>query len=199
MSTVLRSTSTSGGAIKEPMGHGRRLAITSFSSAFPQISWGQYRLLEQHSTTPVQPVYAFTAAEAFRIETRIGSRGLSVIGLQFKEHFLSVVEGSVPKGEINAWNLLYTAGDKSLVNALGGEERAVVPFLAYVHQLMEMGEKGPCLLDWRSNFAYLRSPIDRRLWAVHWSVNSDDKWVVGAVYVPHPHLDWRSDSRLFGG
>jgi hypothetical protein len=65
---------------------------------------------------------------------------------------------------------------------------------------MEMGEQGPSHVDWRSNFAYVRAPIDRRLWAVHWNVNHAGDWIIGAVYVPHPHLDyWRSDSRLFGG
>jgi hypothetical protein len=62
---------------------------------------------------------------------------------------------------------------------------------------MEMGEEGPGHTDWRSNFAYVRSPIDGRLWAVHWSVNYENEWAIGAVYVPHSHLDWHSDSRLF--
>jgi len=62
---------------------------------------------------------------------------------------------------------------------------------------MELGNKGPSHLDWRSNFAYMRSPVDGRMWAVHWTVNYANEWNFGAVYVPHSELDWRSGSRLF--
>jgi hypothetical protein len=89
-------------------------------------------------------------------------------------------------------------GDKSLVKNLGGEQEAALSFLAYIHRLMEMGEAGPGHTDWRSNIAYVRSPIDKRLWAVHWTVNYANEWTIGAVYIPHPELDWRSGSRLFG-
>jgi len=66
---------------------------------------------------------------------------------------------------------LYTAGDKSLVEAAGGEEDGVIRFIAHIHHLMELGDKGPIHVDWRSNFAYVRSPVDRKLWAVHWNMN----------------------------
>jgi hypothetical protein len=86
--------------------------------------------------------------------------------------------------------------DASLMQRLGGKEQAAVPFIAYSHRLMETGETGPGHTDWRSNFAYVRSPVDGRPWAVHWNVNYANEWNIGAVYVPHPHLDWRSDSRV---
>jgi hypothetical protein len=35
------------------------------------------------------------------------------------------------------------------------------------------------------------------LWAVHWTVNHANEWIIGAVYVPHPELDWPAGSRLF--
>jgi hypothetical protein len=88
-----------------------------------------------------------------------------------------------PAAALGAWGLHYTASDASLIGHLGGETRAAVPFLAYIHRLMEMSDNGPSHTDGRSNFAYVRSPIDGRLWA-------------GAVYVPHPHMDWRASSRV---
>jgi len=157
----------------------------------------EFKLLDPHSETKVEGAERFVAAEAFKVGNRIGSRTLSAVGLNFAQHFLGIVEENVLETSLKGWTLLYTAGDKSFIDLLGGEEKAAVPFLTYIHRIMEMGEGGPSHLDWQSNFAYLRSPVDRRLWAVHWNVNYANEWNIGAVYVPHPHLDWRSDSRLF--
>jgi hypothetical protein len=157
----------------------------------------QFELLHPYSETKVERIERFIAAEAFSAGTMVGSRGLSVVGSNFVEKFLNVVEENVPAQTLTGWSLLYTAGDTSLIQAMGGEERATVPFLAYIHRLMEIGETGPSHVGWRSNFAYARSPVDGRLWAVHWSVNHANEWNLGAVYVPHPHVDWRADSRLF--
>jgi hypothetical protein len=159
----------------------------------------EFKLLDPHSETKVERVEKFVAAEVFKAGSRIGGRTLGAVGWNFAEHFLGTVEENVPEASLKGWTLLYTASDKSLIEALGGEEITSVPFLAYVHRVMDAGDRGPSHLDWRSNFAYVRSPIDRRLWAVHWNVNYANEWNIGAVYVPHPHLDWRSDSRLFGG
>jgi hypothetical protein len=63
---------------------------------------------------------------------------------------------------------------------------------------MDLAENGPSHVDWQSNFAYLRSPIDHRLWAIHWSMNYENEWSIGAVLVPHPDIGWRPGSRLFG-
>jgi hypothetical protein len=158
----------------------------------------EFKLLDPVKATKIGRVEKFVAAEAFRIGSKIGGRTLSAIGLNFTQHFLGVVETDVPEISLSGWTLLYTTGDKSLIKALGGEQETAVPFLAYVHRLMELGEEGVGHTDWRSNFAYVRSPIDGRLWAVHWSVNYVNEWTIGAVYVPHSHLDWRSGSRLFG-
>jgi hypothetical protein len=156
-------------------------------------------LLAPHSETKIDRIEKFVAAEAFKEGGIIGGRRLGSLGLNFVQHFIGLVEGDVPEVSLKAWTLLYASGDQALIEVLGGEERAAVPFLAYIYRLMEMGESGPSHLDGRSNFAYMRSAIDHRLWAVHWSVNHANEWTVGAVYVPHPHLDWRIDSRLFGG
>lgn len=160
---------------------------------------GELKLLDPHSETKMGPVKKFVAADAFKVGSRIGGRTLNAVGWNFAEHFIRTVEESVPEASLAAWTLLYTASDKSLVEALGGEAKAALQFLSYIHLLMDAGEGGPCHLDWQSNFAYLRSPIDRRLWAVHWNINHTNEWSIGAVYVPHPDLDWRSGSRLFGG
>ena len=139
----------------------------------------------------------FIAADAFKIGSTIGGRTLSAVGLSFAKHFLGVVESGVPPISLDIWTLKYTAGDTSLVKALGGERSAAVAFLAHIHRVMAMGSEGAGHTDWRSNFAYMRSSVDGRLWSVHWTVNYAGEWNIGAASVPHEHLDWRSGSRLF--
>ena len=158
-----------------------------------------FKLLQPHSQTKVERIDKFVAADAFKEGNRIGGRTLNAIGLNFREHFLGVVEQNVPEATLKGWTLLYDADDTSLIDALGGERNAAALFLGHIYSLMEMGENGPSHVDWRSNFAYVRSPIDHRLWAVHWSMNYDNEWSIGAVLVPHPEIGWRSDSRLFAG
>jgi hypothetical protein len=70
------------------------------------------------------------------------------------------------------------------------------PCLTYIHRLMEMGDNGRPHTDGCSNFAYVHSPIDGKLWAEHWTVNHAGEWVIGAAYVPHPHTDWRAGSQV---
>ena len=156
-----------------------------------------FELLDRLEDTRIEPIQEFVAAETFEIGSKIGGRTLSVVGLNFAQHFLGVEERDVPAASLSRWDLQYTTSDKALIKALGGEQDAAVPFLAYIHRVMAMGDAGAGHTDWRSNFAFLRSPIDQRLWAVHWTVNYANEWTIGAVYVPHPDLDWRSGSRLF--
>ena len=157
----------------------------------------EFKLLDPLKETKIGRIEKFVAAEAFRIGSKIGGRMLSAIGLNFTQHFLGVVEMDVPAASLAGWSLRYTTGDRSLFKVLGGEQEAVVRFLAYIYRIMEMAEEGPGHIDWRSNFAYVRSPVDQKLWAVHWSVNYANEWTIGAVTVPHPDLDWRAGSRLF--
>jgi hypothetical protein len=157
----------------------------------------EFRLLDPLQATKIGRIEKFVAADAFKFGSRIGGRTLSAVGLNFTQHFLGIVEKDVPAVALSGWALRYTTGDRSLTKALGGEQAVAVPFLAYIRRMMEMGDAGAGHTDWRSNFAYVRSPIDRRLWAVHWTVNFANEWNIGAVYVPHQELDWRSDSRLF--
>jgi hypothetical protein len=156
----------------------------------------EFRLLEPHSETRVGRIEKFVAAEAFKVGSRIGGRTLSTVGFNFAQHFLAVVEENVPEVQMNAWTLLYATGDTSLIKVSGGEE-SVARFIAHIHHLMELGDEGPSHVDWQSNFAYARSPVDGRLWAVHWNLSYANEWNIGAVYVPHVQLDWRSGSRLF--
>ena len=100
------------------------------------------------------------SADAFKIGSTIGDRTLSAVGLGFAKHFLGVVEPNVPPISLGTWTLQYTAGDISLIKALGGERSAAVPFLAHIHRVMAMGTEGIGHTDWRSNLAYMRSPVD---------------------------------------
>lgn len=135
----------------------------------------EFRLLERHSETRIDRIETFVAKEAFKVGGRIGGRTLSAIGWTFADQFLGVVERHVPEAQVNGWTLLYTAGDKSLTEASGGEE-GIVTSIAHFHRLMELGDRGPSHLDWRSNFAYVRSSVDGRVWAVHWNVNYANEW-----------------------
>jgi hypothetical protein len=166
-------------------------------SSFTTAAGREFKLLDAHSETRLDGIDKFVAADAFKVGNKIGDRTLSAVGWSFPRHFLAVIEENVPEVTLRGWTLLYTAGDRSLIDGLGGEDKAAVPFLTYIHRVMAMGKKGPSHLDWQSNFAYIRSPVDRRLWAVHWTVNYENEWNIGAVNVPHEHLDWRSGSRLF--
>lgn len=159
----------------------------------------EFRLLNPHSRTNAPPIEEFISADAFREGGRIGGHTLIAVGWNFRDHFLAIVEQNVPEATLKGWTLLHTAGDTSIIRSLGGEQKAPLSFLAYVYHLMEMGENGPCYVNWQSNFAYLRSPIDHRLWAIHWSMNYEDEWTIGAVLVPHPYVVWPPGARLFNG
>lgn len=153
----------------------------------------EFKLLEPTAVASVGHFDRFVAADAFKLGRQIGGRTLRAVGLNFATHFTGVVEHDIPATSLQVWTLQYAMGDTSLISQLGGQEAVAVPFIAYIYRLMEMGERASHT-DGRSNFAYVRSPVDWRLWAVHWSVNFANEWTIGAVYVPHPHLDWRSDS-----
>lgn len=155
----------------------------------------EFKLIAPIATTTVGGVDRFVAADAFKPGQRIGGRTLSAVGWNFAAHFLKVVEDNVPPATLRVWSLQLTAGDVALVRQLGGENRATVASIAQIHRLMEASD-GPSHTDGRSNIAYVRSPIDQRLWAVHWSVNYSNEWTIGAVYVPHEALDWHADTRL---
>jgi len=155
----------------------------------------ELKLLEPIAHASFDPTGRFVAADAFKLGRTIGGRTLSAVGWNFTTHFLNIVETDVPAVALRVWTLQYTMGDASLIRRLGGEARAAVSSIAHIHRLMEMGD-GPSNTDGRSNFAYMRSTVDQRLWAVHWSVNFVNEWTIGAVYVPHQHIDWRAESRL---
>lgn len=158
----------------------------------------EFKLLSPHSQTKLERIEKFVAADVFKEGNMIGGRELTAIGRNFSEHFLGVVEPNVPETTLKGWTLLHYADDVSLIGALGGEQKASLS-LGHIYHLMEMGENGPSHVNWQSNFAYVRSPIDQRLWAIHWSVNYHNEWSIGAVLVPHPDIGWSSNSRLFGG
>ena len=163
----------------------------------PQVAQAKMALLEQRALLKLPGIDTFVAAEAFKVGNKIDGQTLNAIGWNFSEHFLGVAERHVPEMQITAWTLLYTAGDKWILETLDGQPDGGACTLSNIHGLMALGENASNHLDGQSNFAYVRSPVDHRLWAVHWSVNSAKEWIIGAVYVPHPHIDWRAGSRLF--
>ena len=154
-------------------------------------------LLEQRALLRLPGKETFVVAEVFKVGSKIGGRMLSAIGWNFSKQFLSVTEKNIPETQIAAWTLLYTASDKWILETLDGRPGSGTCALANIHSLVTLGEEAYNHLDGPSNFAYVRSPVDRRLWAVHWFVNSANEWIIGAVYVPHPESDWPAGSRLF--
>lgn len=173
-----------------------RLGTTSklAPEAFSPDARAEMHLLEQHDQVMLLRKETFLSAKAFKIGTKINGRKLGAIGWTFTEHFLGVVETEIFKTQIIAWTLLYAASDKWIfetLNTIGKEEKCA---LANVYDLMATGQSH---INGRSNFAYVQSPVDRRPWAVHWFVNAEKEWVVGAVHVPHPHIDWPAGTRLF--
>lgn len=155
----------------------------------------EFKLIEPIAMASVERVDRFVAADAFKTGYRIGGRTLSAVGWNFAAHFLKVVEDNVPPVTLRVWRLVLTAGDAALVRQLGGENLARVASIAQIYRLMDTSD-GPSHTDGRSNIAYVRSPIDQRLWAVHWSVNYSNEWTIGAVYVPHENLDWHAETLL---
>ena len=154
-------------------------------------------LLEQQAQSRLPGIDTFVAAKAFKVGNKIDGRTLNAIAWNFSEHFLGIAERHVPEMQITAWTLLYTTNDEWILESLDEQSDGSTCVLANIHSLMTLGHKALNHLDGRSNFAYVRSPVDHRLWAVHWFVNSANEWIIGAVYVPHPHSSWRAGSRLF--
>lgn len=163
----------------------------------PQVTRVKTALLDRLSLLSLARKETFVAAEVFKVGRKIGDRALISISWNFSKHFLSVTEHHVPATQITVWSLLYTAGDKWILETLHGQPNGGTCTLANIHSLMALGEQAFNHLDGRSNFAYVSSPVDRQLWAVHWMVNSTNEWIIGSVQVPHPFIDWRDGSHLF--
>jgi hypothetical protein len=166
-------------------------------SPSPQVEQNKIALLEQRAQLRLPAKETFAAGEVFKVGRKIGGRTLSAIGWNFSEHFFSNIENQVRETQIVAWTLLYTAGDKWILETLQRQRDVGLCAIANIHSLMTLAEKASNHLDGQSNFAYVRSPVDRRLWAVHWLVSSTNEWIIGSVQVPHPEIDWRYGSRLF--
>lgn len=171
-------------------------AIVLLALCVGAVRAAEYELIQQIAGASVDGTGRFVAADAFKLGNNIGGRKLGAIGWSFAEHFLNIAEEDVPPALLKVWAIQLTVGDVALVRRLGGEERAAVASVAHVYRLMQMGG-GLSHTDGRSNIAYVRSPLDRRLWALHWSVNFTNEWTIGAVHVPHRYLDWHADTRLF--
>jgi hypothetical protein len=165
--------------------------------ASPHVPQAKIVLLEQRVLLKLPGKETFVVAEEFKVGRKIGGRTLNAIGWNFSEHFLIVTENHVRETQIAAWTLLYTAGDKWILETLDGQRDFGSCALANIHSLMTLGEKASNHVDGQSNFAYVRSPVDGRLWAAHWFVSNTNEWTIGSIQVPHHDMDWRAGSRLF--
>ena len=142
---------------------------------------------------PITRSDRFVVAEAFAIGGRIGDRAVSAVGLSFQTYFYPLVETDAADVPLDTWTLGRSADDTTLIAMIGGENKVVVS-LSAIHRLIARTD-GPAARQ--SNFAYARSPVNGRLWAIHWTLNEAGEWLVGAVFVPHPDLDWPAGARLF--
>jgi hypothetical protein len=138
----------------------------------------------------------FAVAEAFAVGARIGDHPVSVVGFNFEKYFYPLIESDSADDLVDVWTLGRSADDATLMAMIGGEEKVAVS-LSAIHRLMARSGRGDSHMDGKSNFAYARSRVDGRLWAIHWMLNAVGEWVVGAVFVPHPDLDWVAGARLF--
>ena len=177
---------------------GSALVATLVRIAVVQVAFAQElrRLVAFHETIEISRCERFVAAEEFGLGRPIGGRALSAVGFNFITFFLKAAETDVRIFPLQAWTLRYSADGPSLIKHLGGEDRALVP-LCSIYRLMEKGDKGGSHTDLQSNFAFVRSPVGGRVMAVHWFVNHGNEWVIGAVDVPHPQLDFPPGSRVF--
>ena len=173
------------------------LVATLVQIAVIRVSFAQeFKRLAFHETVDISRCERFAAVEEFGLGRLIGGRALGAVGFNFITFFLSATEPDVRIFPLQAWTLRYSADDLSLIRHLGGEDRVLVP-LCSIYRLMEKGDKGGNRTDSRSNFAFARSPADGRVMAIQWFVNDRNEWVIGAVDVPHPQLDFPPGARVF--
>lgn len=170
-------------------------AVALLTVCIPAPSAAELKRLLFHSQIDVARVDHFVAAEAFKLGSVIGGRVLGSISVNFERQFLTAIEYNTPAVSLQVWTLRYSADDVSLIETVGGEERALLS-LSSIYHLMQMGEDGGNHIDWRSNVAFSMTS-DGKVWAIHWSVNRAGEWVIGAAQVPHPAMDWPSGCRVF--
>jgi hypothetical protein len=168
-------------------------------AATSKTAWTKMVLLGAHSVTDVDCTRSFAAKDNFRIGEKIGGRTLGTVGLSFARLFSEVREIDVREAQVNGRTLSYSASDDWLQEATGGEadNLNLMHAMAYIHRLMELGRNGPCHVDGRSNFAYMRLPKSQSRCAIHWFVNHSNEWVIGVANVPHPDIGWRSGTKFF--
>ncbi|MFZ5692676.1 MAG: hypothetical protein ACOY5F_15620 [Pseudomonadota bacterium] len=142
---------------------------------------------------PVGQSGRFVVAEAFAIGHEIGGHAVRTVGFNFQTYFYPLVETEAVASPAESWTLGRSADDATLIAMIGGE-RKVAFRLSALHRLIASGGSDK---NGQSNFAYARSPVDGRLWAIHWTLDAADEWVIGAVFVPHPDLDWPAGARFF--
>jgi hypothetical protein len=176
---------------------GSALVATLVQITIVEVSFAQeFRRLVVHDTVETSRCEDFVAADEFAVSKVMGDRALASVGFNFARLYLNETAADAGAVTLHAWTLRYSADGGWLIKHLGGEETAQVS-LCSIYRLMEVGGNGGSHTDSQSNFAFARSTVDGRLMAIHWFVNDGNQWVIGAVEVPHPHLDWPPGSRVF--
>lgn len=171
------------------------LAALAMAASGTDLANADDRFLTHIDTPRVAGIKNFVATDRFRVGSRIGGRRLGLVGYNFAQQFLTQGESDAPAASLAITELRFAMSDTSLIKMFDAED-APLAHLAHVYAIMVMGEAGAGHTDWRSNIAYVRSSVDHRLWAVHWSVNHTGEWTIGAVYVPHAALDWAAGTRV---
>ena len=180
----------------------RRQFLTAASAVVATLAWSAHRqaplkLFDLFARLQLSGLDGFVIAEAFRPGSLIGNVRLSATSWNFSKHFENPAEYRAPAAMAECNTLLYTAADGWILESLDGRIDVDPRIVAHIHGLMALGQAGGSHMDGRSNFTYVRSPIDRGLLAVNWFLNHTDEWVIGAANAPHPHMDWQSGSRFF--
>lgn len=175
-----------------------RIAVSTLAGLFGGLMGGLEASSESAApaalaASPLAQSHRFDVAQAFAVGSRIGVHAVGAVGFNFRTYFYPLVETETGARPLDAWTLGHAADDATLIDMVGGEDKIAVS-LAAIHRLIARSDSET---EGRSNFAYARSPVDGRLWAIHWIAGARGEWIVGAVLVPNPDLDWPAGSRLF--
>jgi hypothetical protein len=132
---------------------------------------------------PVPAVDRFVAAEQFVIG---GALPISLLGDDFIENFLPLIEQDVAATMLHQRVLVKSTIDAPIFVALGGEDAASVP-LAHVFAFLKTADRGKWF------FFYVRD-VAGQLWAVdtYWR---DRGWDMEAYSVTYPR-GWRSGGHV---
>lgn len=150
-------------------------------------------LLEDVGTVTIARTERFIARKKFAVDTTVK---ISCLGDNFQELFLGKVEELLGEITLRYQKLRKASRDISIINELGGEEKAET-VLAEIYALLERqrnGEKGTLLTNGYANIFYVRNVIGVLCAVdVRWR---GDGWFVGADSVGSPY-GWYEGHQVF--